>query len=352
LTTVYILGAGASAGYDRSAAGLQCPSAKNFFKVAESIMGPGTVSREKYGHMLRFLEKYYNLSYSEIGASGMDMQDVLTFLDLEIDYSDSAQELALLGRARNEFMDLLTTTFNSVLKGPPCPYHAALAQGLCRGDAVISFNYDLLMDTALFHSCPLWSPSSGYGFQAAPADDSLKHRSEVHLLKPHGSFNWLACRTCGNVYILPPTGPVVPVSHRSYRPLPGEPAGHRLERLIVPPSLKKDVHGSIMQQVWQKAGQALMEAHRIVIIGYSLPAADFLVKRLLYRSLSHNGHLRELELVDRNNGRSARALVKKYEQLLYNSPGSVRLLHNKRNIREYVACRPQHQKNCDLPADK
>lgn len=49
------------------------------------------------------------------------MQDVLTFLDLEMEYSGSDEEIALLQRARNEFMDLLSITFGRVLDGPPCP---------------------------------------------------------------------------------------------------------------------------------------------------------------------------------------------------------------------------------------
>ena len=343
MSTVHILGAGASAGYDRSSTGMQCPSAKNFFTVAQGIIGSDLVnSHESFKNIVNFLEKYFNLSFSELEEAGMDMQDVLTFLDLEIDYSDSEVELDLLRRARHEFMDLLTITFNNVLQGPPCPYHAALAAGLEEGDAVISFNYDLLMDTALFHNNPHWNPATGYGFWAASREKRQVAPSALYLLKPHGSFNWVACSTCGSIYVLPPIQSGVPANWNSLRSLVPNHWDHQLDRLIIPPSLKKDVHGRVMQQVWMKAHQALKEAGRIVIIGYSLPATDFLVKRLLYRSVSMNSKLRQLEVVDRNNSKSSSPLIKKYKQLLYNSTKQVELVYDKRNLREYVACRPIH----------
>jgi len=343
LSTVYILGAGASAGYDRSITGMKCPSAKNFFTVAQGIIGSDLVKDNKsFKNIVIFLEKYFNLSFAELEAAGMDMQDVLTFLDLEIEYSDSEAELILLRRARHQFMDLLTITFSHVLKGPPCPYHAALASGLGEGDSVISFNYDLLMDTALLHNNPLWEPETGYGFPAACPEKMQAAPSALHLLKPHGSFNWVVCSTCGSIYVLPPSQSGVPVSWNDLRSLVPNHPGHQLDRLIIPPSLKKDVHGRVMQHIWMKAHLALKEASRIVIIGYSLPATDFLVKRLLYRSFSMNSNLRQLEVVDRNNSKSSSPLIKKYKKLLYNSTKQVSLVYDKRNLREYVACRPVH----------
>lgn len=343
MSTVYVLGAGASAGYDRSFTGMQCPSAKNFFAVAEGIIGKDLVkNKESFVNIVNFLKKYFNLSFSNIEEAGLDMQDILTFLDLEIDYSDSKVELDMLRRARHEFMDLLSITFNNVLQGPPCPYHAALAAGLGKGDAVISFNYDLLMDTALFYNNPLWNPENGYGFLAVSRENRQVAPSAVYLLKPHGSFNWISCSTCGNIFILPPIQSGVPANCNSIMSSFPNHSEHRLDRLIIPPSLKKDVHGRVMQQIWMKAHQALKDANRIVIIGYSLPATDFLVKRLLYRSVSINGNLRELEVVDRNNSESSSPLIKKYKKLLYNSKRQIKLVYDKKNLREYVACRKIH----------
>lgn len=341
MSTVYILGAGSSAGFDRSYTSLRCPSAKNFFTVAwQMLKEDPDEAAEHYGSLFFFLKKYYRLSPAGLEKAGLDMQDVLTFLDLELDYSDSDEEISLLQKARNQFMDLLSITFSKALDGPPCPYHGALASALKPGDAVISFNYDLLMDCAMELNCPDWDFEAGYGFQASVAAGpkrSPRAPSKVTLLKPHGSFNWVACMNCGGFYFLPPERNGVLFRWDSFGNFFPEPPGHRLERLIVPPSIKKDVHGKAMQQVWNKARQVLETASRVVIIGYSLPAADFLVKRLFYRSLHCSRNLRELELVDRNNDPSRpNPLMEKYRSMLGDARNSVKIICDKKNIGEYT----------------
>ncbi|MFZ5647147.1 MAG: hypothetical protein ACOY30_05945 [Bacillota bacterium] len=337
MSTVYILGAGASAGAERTSAGIKCPSAKNFFSVAGRLLNSFSEdSFRSYPNLTFFLEQYFKLDYTQLEKAGLDMQDVLTFLDLELEYSDSQKEIDVLQRARGEFMDLLTLVFNNVISGPPCPYHTALASSLRKGDTVISFNYDLLMDSAMERNVPDWTPGTGYGLKPLTTGKNRDKEPPVYLLKPHGSFNWINCKTCGNAYVLP-TGQTQPAGQRpELNRVFGEPEDHFLERFIIPPSLKKDVHGKLMQRIWLKAGEALQKARRIVVIGYSLPATDFLVKRLLYRSLSQNRCLLEFELVDRKNSRAKNPLMEKYRRILF-GPGNVRLVSNKKNIREYAA---------------
>jgi len=338
LSTVYILGAGSSASFDRSYSGIRCPTAKNFFSVADTVLKsmPGN-GLAGYKNIVSFLEKYFSLPISKVEKAGLDMQDVLTFLDLELEYSDSVEEMDLLTSARNEFMDLLTLIFNRVLVGPPCPYHTALASSLAEGDTIISFNYDLLMDSAMNKS-PYWAPETGYGFNAATADAGIITpglQSKTYLLKPHGSFNWMVCKNCGKVYVLSPDQSTITVQCSSFKTTEGKQTQHTMERLIIPPSIKKDVHGNILQQIWIKALEYLKIARRIVIIGYSLPATDFMVKRLLYRALSQNRYLKEFELVDRKNSRSSNPLMEKYRPILYGN-NSVRVICDKKNIREYT----------------
>ncbi|MFZ5650503.1 MAG: hypothetical protein ACOY4I_06580 [Bacillota bacterium] len=336
MSTVYILGAGASAGSGRSFAGIDCPSAKNFFSAAGRVLKtlPGE-GPESYYNLTFFLEKYFKLNFARLEKAGLDMQDVLTFLDLELEYSDSGKEVKLLQRARGEFMDLLTLVFSKVISGPPCPYHTALASSLQKGDTVISFNYDLLMDSAVERAVQDWTPRTGYGLKSTARGGNPHQEPPVYLLKPHGSFNWIHCKTCGRTHLLPPSQPGLAGKSSVFNRIVGEPEDHLLERFIIPPSLKKDVHGKQMQQIWLKASQALQKAKRIVVIGYSLPATDFLVKRLLYRSLSQNQRLLEFELVDRkNSGRNP--LMDKYRLILYGQ-GNVRLVSNKKNLREYAA---------------
>jgi len=98
----------------------------------------------------------------------------------------------------------------------PCIYHNKVFKELKRGDTVISFNYDLIAESSLRKLCK-WSEFNGYGFycpeilkkdySAAEVMDNILYNieeywgndsyqfednlSEIILLKPHGSINWL-----------------------------------------------------------------------------------------------------------------------------------------------------------------
>ena len=74
-----------------------------------------------------------------------------------------------------------------------CPFHDALVnRWLEKGDVVISFNYDLIMDTSLLKSKANWSESTGYGWLCVmdKLDVDYSNINDIDLLKPHGSLNW------------------------------------------------------------------------------------------------------------------------------------------------------------------
>jgi hypothetical protein len=65
-----------------------------------------------------------------------------------------------------------------------------------------------------------------------------------------------------------------------------------LQLNIVPPTLRKQLSGASetepLRDVWTHAYQALSNAERIVIIGYSLPPTDFHAEWLLRTSVQKN----------------------------------------------------------------
>lgn len=353
MPTVYILGAGASAGYEGSFIGERCPSTKNFFSVASRVLDMENCGNKATGSfeslcpgLEKFLKDYYNTDMQGLNGIGLDMEDVLTLLDVELEYSDSVAEIALLSGARREFLNLMALTFARVLHGAPCRHHARIAAALNPGDSVISFNYDLLMDQAMKKECNNWRESTGYGVPAIMVTGKQYCEpftgpftvSQHPLLKLHGSFNWLACRDCGNFYILEnSTYEINGFDYERCRQLTCEPPGHQLERMIIPPTLKKDVHGKIMQQIWQKAFDALCAARRIVIIGYSLPPTDFFVKRLLYRSLAFNRNIEEIEIVDHHNGKDPNNLLERFKLMAGNKNKQIRYVTRKKNVAEFAA---------------
>lgn len=60
-----------------------------------------------------------------------------------------------------------------------------------------------------------------------------------------------------------------------------------------------------------------------------------MVKRLLYQSLPFNRTLDEFELVDRNTSSGSNPLMSRYMAALPEKGGTVTLICNKKNIREF-----------------
>ncbi len=63
------------------------------------------------------------------------------------------------------------------------------------------------------------------------------------------------------------------------------------------PTFLKDLSNFQIKLIWQNAGIEIMEARRLVFVGYSLPQADFefrqLISRMLHREAKVEAHLLE-----------------------------------------------------------
>jgi hypothetical protein len=60
---------------------------------------------------------------------------------------------------------------------------------------------------------------------------------------------------------------------------------------LVMPTFLKDLSNFQIKLVWQNAGVELMEAGRLVFIGYSLPQADFEFRQLLSRMVRRDAEI-------------------------------------------------------------
>lgn len=205
-----------------------------------------------------------------------------------------------------------------------CPLHQALSERLAVGDTIVSFNYDLLMDRALLAN-GRWSQEDGYGLDfyrmgiregadvrwRAPA----RTMSRVELLKPHGSINWLHCRTpaealikarlhgantpqCEKLFCLTDMHREFPEDHPVYEWC--ERYEHEedniifgLYSLIVPPIASKPYREleRHLGSVWARAFEALvLETTDLYVIGYSLRADD-IRSRWLFRKVAQESEL-------------------------------------------------------------
>jgi len=171
--------------------------------------------------------------------------------------------------------------------------------------AVISLNWDILLDNALHEALLSQHPGTGdydpfgvvdYCCYISSLDEhdsrvraglfSLGCRGfNVKLLKLHGSMNWLQCPNCQRLYvgfgrklrILDQIG------RTQCRHCAKGGLDNRLQGSLVMPTFLKDLSNFQIKLVWQNAGLELMEATKLVFIGYSLPYADFEFRQLLSR---------------------------------------------------------------------
>jgi predicted Zn finger-like uncharacterized protein len=173
--------------------------------------------------------------------------------------------------------------------------------------SIICLNWDILLDNALYNALLRDCNDSGdydpFGvvdyccyISSLDATDnrirsglwSLGCRGyNVKLLKLHGSMNWLQCPNCQRMFVgfgqklgIPERIGKVKCRHcKKY--------GHTnlLQVSLVMPTFLKDLSNFQIKLVWQNVGVELMEARRLVFIGYSLPHADFEFRQLLTRMI-------------------------------------------------------------------
>ena len=296
---VFILGAGASK---------QCgaPLMADFLDVASRLLRTGEVNDKK---------EHFEKVFKAIGAmqavhskAQLDLTNIESiFTALEI--SNILQKLP--GFQPEEITDVIASLKEVIVKtleatiyyptvnshiGVPKPYDKfAELVGHLHSEAfpkqtasIITFNYDLAIDMALFRT----GMGPDYGIPPDPSS-----RNPIPLYKLHGSLNWASRKDNGTVYPLQLNQYFSKYSFNGW----GEhgtckiPIGSQLkeyfskhtnievedEPVIVPPTWNKADHHQALSKIWGKAAENLGEARSIFIIGYSLPETDAFF-RLLY----------------------------------------------------------------------
>jgi hypothetical protein len=152
-------------------------------------------------------------------------------------------------------------------------------------NTILSFNYDLTIEEAL-RSLGV-SFNYGFGKQNVHKNDSgHDEKSELLLLKLHGSINWSVCSDDDyqGMYEIDKVNlftDFAALSQAQMRPL------------LIPPTWRKVPIGGL-SEVWQRAVEALVTATRIIIVGYSMPIIDQHFKYLLAAGLQRNISLRNI----------------------------------------------------------
>jgi hypothetical protein len=298
--TVFILGAGASA-----KAG--APVMSNFITIATELARSGQLSetdQEAFNLVFKartqlqsvFSKATVNLNNVESLFGAFEMATLLGKLgDLK---SEEIKRLApsivrLISRTIERRLLLPVKRGNSmdmpeqILAPVPYPEFGELLKELVSGTtrgaysppvSVITFNYDLALDFALFRE----------GIPISYCLNAEHPAGGIDFLKLHGSLNWARCSTCHAVI---PWGIDEYLRKYSWGPFIETPnvllevSAHFgalnhcnlpivSDPVIVPPTWNKGKYHAELASVWKSAAQHLAEAENIFVIGYSLPGAD------------------------------------------------------------------------------
>jgi hypothetical protein len=215
----------------------------------------------------------------------------------------SALNKTCCGQALGALKVAIPEFFNSVRKQQiqgSDSYEVFARHAVRSGDLIVTFNYDLACERAL-RTEGKWEIGDGYGFTVG---DTMTPPATVKVLKLHGSTNWLGILFGGimgfsqasDVYGPRPVifrdsdytylgyaKDVRDPQRNAVSTTGGDPA------LILPTLHKNFFHQTLLgreweafwNDLWTQAAHALRSSERIVIIGYSTPAADERARELL-----------------------------------------------------------------------
>ncbi|GAB6180545.1 SIR2 family protein [Desulfotomaculum defluvii] len=342
MTRVYVLGAGAAAAYKGSYLGETSPVANNFFQKAMRVINIHQI-RDRYyedenlsfNQIFQFIERLWGVPRSEVCNSSLDMEEVLTLLNIEMEEDQAGRERLLL--AYEEYLLLMALTFDKILYGDLCPYHRKIAESLNPGDSIISFNYELLMDYALQRTNlekNLWCIQDGYGIPCHYLRGSidavhLKQQSKlfekedyakVKFFKLHGSLNWLYCPQCGQLYAYEHSDggghSVIINGIANMIQCTTQHCCNKLSRVIIPPTLMKNYQSiPFIPKLWHQARKALELAAEIIVIGYSFPTTDFRSNWMFRKAMVDNKELKKVTIVDKAEGYQLKTLLNKHKSI-------------------------------------
>jgi hypothetical protein len=282
-STTFILGAGASlhAGY---------PFVKSMgADLLEWMRVPRETVYFDFAASADFLEERF----------GDNIEDLFNGVQAEIDQREPGYSLyatiykpCVIEAMRQWFADIHRNH-------PASAYERFAAEIVKPGDTVVTFNYDVALDSALRRSGK-WCVGDGYGFKAK----GLPQGSAVKILKLHGSINWLAILFGGMTgsFAMPREGafgsrPAFGTDDLNDLGYPDliDPRLSRtssaVQPLIVPTNHKQFFFQTnlgrewegLWKRLWSRARRAVQKSERVVVSGYGMYPIDRRGRNLLLR---------------------------------------------------------------------
>jgi hypothetical protein len=209
-----------------------------------------------------------------------------SYLRRKLSGADESEEQAVVGHFARAVVALLRKAHGT----HTCENHQYLFQGLGRNDAVISFNYDLVVERALRVDAEKNAVAFNPAMYRLKADDqAIPHFPNV--LKLHGSVNW---ELDGEQFRVRTGGWDDFADTPGYRGYSGE--GTRFPIFL--PFWDKQVTRGPWLPLWRKAHQQLQKTKYIIVWGFSLSPTDVKARELFTISVLDGGVDRRLCVID------------------------------------------------------
>ncbi len=230
--------------------------------------------------------------------SNIDIEDLLTHIDIEIERS-SSPKLTSVRQEMLTFIRRLLIQLSEKLSKSKRDYDN-FVDSIEKSDTIVTFNWDILLDNCLGRESSIQSNGKSTRFDSmchylnfiqsltVYAEGNLNDKTpqlpyahwsadKGYYIKVHGSIDWFYCanETCSYYRKVIP---VLDLKHNLYCPYCHE----ELSCMIIPPILNKGYRiYPLVRTLWNLASKEISTAEEIVIWGYSLPPTDFYAKWLL-----------------------------------------------------------------------
>ena len=201
MKNVFLLGAGASKSYNSSPTGQRMPIANDFFSTYSKLpinFDPWALKTK----LLYYLNLRDGLDHLDLFDFNEDIENLHSEIQIKAydiikanKNNKSVEEQVTLG-AYYELIFLFIAGINQIQNGPISQTHLDLAKLVTNDDAIITFNWDTLMDRALMEVTS-WNCDTGYYVKPLGVyrdkwmNTNIKSIQMPRLLKLHGSSNWL-----------------------------------------------------------------------------------------------------------------------------------------------------------------
>jgi len=203
---------------------------------------------------------------------------------------------------RKRLLHLIIREFQKSLEVAEMRIHDMFVEKIKDSEtSIISTNYDILIDSALSKATGLnygtkarswitgeYDDNGGFQRPAIYQPGFSLNKGRIALFKIHGSLNWLYCSKCDEVDITIDKGAVRTVTGDYY--CFNKHCTNKYESLLITPTMFKNYENRLIRETWEYAEKALIDAERLVFVGYALKDEDYQIRCLLMKALLNKTH--------------------------------------------------------------